>query len=129
MTEPLTVVLDVGKTLSKLTLWDRDGMLVERRTHRNLRESALGYMVLDAANIEAWLAGTLSDFARMGRVGAVLPVAHGAAAALVRDGRLVLPPFDYEQTIGNDERRAYEAGRDGFALTGSPAMSDGLNLG
>jgi len=115
----------VGKTLSKLTLWD-GVRLVERRTRPNERCDGGGYLALDAAGIEAWLIATLADFARVGPVEAIVPVAHGAAAAIVRDGRLAAPPIDYEQAI---DRADYDTQRDPFELTGSPALAGGLNLG
>lgn len=130
MTEASTVVLDVGKTLSKLTLWGPDGGLLDRRTRPNrpvVRTQS--YAALDATGIEAWVAETLTEFARNTRIGAIMPVAHGAAAALLRDGALAIPPIDYEQSVATDERKDYEAGRDAFALTGSPMMSDCLNVG
>ena len=33
-----TIVLDVGKTLSKLSLWTAEGRLLERRTRAELEE-------------------------------------------------------------------------------------------
>ncbi len=133
----LTVVLDVGKTLAKLSLWDRAGRLVERRSRPNARIEACSgtgggagaYAALDAEGVEAWLAGVLADFARMGPVETIIPVAHGAAVAVLRDGRLACPPMDYEQSLPSADRAAYEAGRDAFARTGSPRLPDGLNLG
>jgi sugar (pentulose or hexulose) kinase len=118
----------MGKTLSKLTLWD-GVRLVERRTRPNARCDAGDYAALDAAGIEAWLIETLADFAPMGRVEAIVPVAHGAAAAVLRDDRLAAPPVDYEHDIASDWRAAYDAQRDAFALTGSPGLPGGLNLG
>ncbi len=35
MTDPATVVFDVGKTNAKLTLWDSAGHCLERRARRN----------------------------------------------------------------------------------------------
>jgi sugar (pentulose or hexulose) kinase len=125
----LTVVLDVGKTMAKLTLWSATGELVARETRPNARIEADGYVALDAAGIEAWMAETLRDFAEKGMIGAIIPVGHGAAAAIVRDGRLVAPPVDYEEPIGEAERAAYDRDRAPFAETGSPALPDGLNLG
>ena len=118
----------MGKTLSKLTLWD-GVRLVERRTRSNARCDGDDYAALDAAGIEVWLIETLADFARMGRVEAIVPVAHGAAAAVLRDGALAAPPVDYEQEIAPESRAAYDAQRDPFALTGSPRLPGGLNLG
>jgi sugar (pentulose or hexulose) kinase len=118
----------MGKTLSKLTLWD-GVRLVERRTRPNARCDAGNYAALDAAGIEAWLIETLADFALIGRVEAIVPVAHGAAAAVLREGRLAAPPVDYEHDIARDWRTVYDAQRDSFAFTGSPGLPGGLNLG
>jgi sugar (pentulose or hexulose) kinase len=123
------VVIDVGKTLSKASLWTPGGELVAQRDRPNERVPGPGYVALDAAGIEEWLAGTLAHFARLAPVAAIVPVAHGAALAVVRDGRLLLPPMDYETAIPPAERARYEAQREPFALTGSPALPDGLNLG
>jgi len=131
--EGLSVVLDLGKTLSKLSLWDESGAMLARRTRPNAPISAtIGeaeVRVLDAAGIEAWAAGVLREFARFGRVARIIPVGHGAAAAIVRDGALAAPPLDYEQAIPADLVISYLAQRDPFARTGSPALPDGLNLG
>jgi len=125
----LIAVLDVGKTLSKLTLWTPAGALVERRTRPNPRHAGAAYATLDTDGIEAWMAETFADFARIGRVEAIVPVGHGAAAAIVREGRLATPVMDYESALPAAERVRYDAERDPFGLTGSPALPDGLNLG
>jgi sugar (pentulose or hexulose) kinase len=124
-----TVVIDIGKTLSKATLWGPDGTLVARLTRTNDRVQGPGYLALDAAGIEAWLETALAELGRRGRIEAIVPVAHGAAVAVVRDGGLQLPPVDYENPLSASERARYDAGRDPFELTGSPALPDGLNLG
>lgn len=129
----LSVVLDLGKTLSKLSLWDESGAMLARRTRPNERiEATIGgarVRVLDAAGIEEWARGMLREFAGLGRVARIIPVGHGAAAAIVRDGKLAAPPLDYEQPIPADCAATYHAQRDPFAQTGSPALADGLNLG
>jgi sugar (pentulose or hexulose) kinase len=124
-----TVVLDVGKTLTKASLWGPTGTLVERRSRLNARPEAGGYLVLDAAGIEKWLATTLRDFSRMARIGHIIPVGHGAAAALIREGKLHAPPLDYEYPIPAAIHLEYDAHREPFLLTGSPALPAGLNLG
>lgn len=124
---PLVVVLDLGKTLSKLTLWTRDGVLVDRRTRANAR-STDSPIALDAAGIEPWMADTLASFATQGTIGSIIPVGHGAAAAIVRDGRLIAA-MDYETSGPAGVRATYDLQRDDFAVTGSPALPDGLNLG
>lgn len=129
MDKTCVVVLDVGKTLAKLSLWDRAGRLLGRRTRRNDRIDAGNYAALDVFGVESWLATMLGEFNRIGRIGAVIPVGHGAGAALVRDGRLTMLPLDYEVPLPADARRRYDADRDRFCDTGSPALPDGLNLG
>jgi sugar (pentulose or hexulose) kinase len=115
--------------MSKLTLWSGSGELLARETRANRRIDGPGYAALDAPGIEGWLIETLTAFAATAEVGAIIPVAHGAAAAFVRDGALVLPPFDYENPIPAHERVDYDQQRDAFSKTGSPALPDGLNLG
>lgn len=129
MADRAIIVLDVGKTMAKLTLWDASGQLIERATRANARVVHDGRAVLDVFGIEDWVAATLADFARQADVGAIIPVAHGAAAAIVREGRLVAPPMDYEAPVPADVRAAYDRLRAPFAETGSPPLPDGLNLG
>jgi sugar (pentulose or hexulose) kinase len=123
------VVLDVGKTNAKLTLWDAPGGGLLRRVRANRPAEGPGYRALDADGIEAWLAHTLREFAGLARIRAIVPVAHGAAAALVHRGALFAPPMDYEDEAGEAERAAYGRQRDSFAATGSPYLPQGLNLG
>lgn len=124
-----TVVLDAGKSLTKLSLWDADGTLVERRVRGNPRLRAGSYAALDTHGIEEWMASVLREFVHEAPVDSIIPVGHGAAAAIVRGGVLACPPMDYEAPILADERAAYDAQRDGFLATGSPALPGGLNLG
>jgi sugar (pentulose or hexulose) kinase len=124
-----TVVLDVGKTLTKASLWSPTGVPLERRSRVNARPDAGGYLTLDAAGIENWLATTLHDFSRMQRIGHIIPVGHGAAAALIREGKLHAPPLDYEYPIPAAIHLEYDERREPFQLTGSPALPAGLNLG
>jgi sugar (pentulose or hexulose) kinase len=123
-----TIVLDVGKTLSKATLWDEGGICMGRRSRPNRRPTS-GGMTLDTVGIEAWLAATLGEFAALGPVDAIIPVAHGAGAALIENGRLLCAPVDYEWPEAARDRAAYDRQRDPFVATGSPALPAGLNLG
>jgi sugar (pentulose or hexulose) kinase len=125
----LVVVLDVGKTLSKLSLLSTGGDLIDKRTRPNQQPRHERFRALDAEGLAAWIIATLSDFASAGPIVAIIPVAHGAAAALIRGDRLACPPMDYEQPIPADVRADYDAQRDAFERTGSPALPDGLNLG
>lgn len=123
------VVFDVGKTLAKLSLLDAGGRLLEQMARRNLEVDISGRRCLDTEGIEAWAVEVMSEFARKGPVAAIVPVGHGAAAAIVRQGRLVCAVPDYEGPVSPELRRRYDALRDRFAVTGSPALPDGLNLG
>ena len=119
-------VLDIGKTLSKLTLWEQGGTVIARRSRRNPLVFHQGWAVLDTAGIESWLVETLRELAGLADIGTIVPVGHGAAAALVRDGAVVVPPLDYEQALPSD---GYDSQRDPFASTGSPRLPGGLNVG
>jgi len=129
----LSVVLDLGKTLSKLSLWDATGKMLARRTRPNGQVMAMlggeALRVLDAAGIETWAAEVLREFVGFGPIARIMPVGHGAAAAILRKGALAAPPLDYEQAIPAEVVASYLGQRDPFARTGSPVLADGLNLG
>ncbi len=129
MVQGCTVVLDAGKTLAKLTLWSPDGRLMDRRSRANTPQRADGYAALDAQGIADWLADTLQEFASKGTIAAIVPVAHGAAAVVLDGKGGFLAPVDYEAEPPADIRDAYIRVRDPFALTGSPGLPAGLNLG
>jgi sugar (pentulose or hexulose) kinase len=124
-----TVVLDVGKTLAKISVWDEQGKCIANRSRPNRHPTVGGGLTLDASGIEPWLEITLKEFAALGPVGAIIPVAHGAGAAIIRNGRLQCAPIDYEWPGSSLDRAAYNKQRDPFSLTGSPALPAGLNLG
>jgi len=124
-----TIVIDIGKTQSKASLWTADGRRLAYRARRNAIVQGPGYRALDTQGIETWLVKALGELGTLAAVTRVIPVAHGAAVALVRSGRLLLPPMDYEQSIPADVREQYNAERDPFHLTGSPELPAGLNLG
>lgn len=124
------VVLDVGKSLVKLTLWDEEtGTLIARRTLPNRSVETKRYRALDPAYIESWLEPTLKAFATLGPISAIIPVGHGAAAAVIRGDALAHPPIDYESRVSPEVRALYEIERDPFRVTGSPPLPSGLNLG
>lgn len=124
------VVLDIGKTLAKLTLWSPDGDLVDRSTRPNERKlSPDGYPCLDVAGIEKWMTETLTSFARQKPIGAIVPVAHGAAGVVLEPDGGFIEPLDYEASLPDDLYADYLTKRGAFAETGSPALPCGLNLG
>lgn len=123
------IVLDIGKTLAKLSLWDGQGRMLEQRVSANRPLVTTAGRALAASSIERWLAVSLAEFARLGPVAAIVPVAHGAAAALIRQAGLACPVPDYEEPLPPPQLAAYRESRDPFALTGSPVLPNGLNLG
>lgn len=130
VTEGRIIVVDIGKTHAKVSLWNAGGELISRRLRANARaEETSGFRFLDVQGIEGWLIDSLREFARQGAVARIVTVGHGAAAALIRDGRLYADPVDYEGPVSPADRAEYDRQRDPFDRTGSPALPQGLNLG
>lgn len=124
-----TIVLDIGKTNVKLTLLSTAGAtLAEQRTPNAIRHDG-PYPHHDTERIWEWMLATLRAFAQLARVGAIVPVTHGATAALVDDDGLVLPVLDYESGLPEQIATLYAGDRPPFAETYSPALPAGLNLG
>jgi sugar (pentulose or hexulose) kinase len=122
-------VLDVGKTHAKLSLVGADGAVSALASRANESPVVAGRPVLDAEAIEAWALAQLAALRARVAVAAIVPVGHGAAAALIDGDDLAAPVMDYEAQPPDDLARAYDAERDPFALTGSPRLPLGLNLG
>ena len=113
--------------MSKVTLWSRDGRLLDRQVRPNALVEEAGLRRLDVEGIGSWLVETLA--AHAGKpVEYLIPVGHGAGVAGLRDGALAFAPLDYEQAIPEGVMADYRRQRDAFSLTGSPALPDGLNF-
>jgi sugar (pentulose or hexulose) kinase len=124
-----TLVIDVGKTNAKASLWDVAGQLIARSERANALQQDANYRALDIHGIEAWLLQSLSQFSRQATVSQIVTVGHGAAAVLLQGGRLFATPMDYEDEGDAAVRADYASQRDSFAVTGSPLLPCGLNLG
>ena len=122
------IVIDMGKTLSKVSLWDRAGQRLGQVVRPNAPVVADGLRCCDVEGIGTWLTATLATWASH-PIEAIIPVGHGAGVAALRDNALAFPPLDYEQEIPFDVMEQYRAARDPFAVTGSPALPHGLNFG
>ncbi|HEY1148501.1 MAG TPA: FGGY family carbohydrate kinase, partial [Pseudoduganella sp.] len=126
-----TVVLDIGKTNAKLTLIAPDGtqLAEQRRPNVILREGP--YPHHDTEGIWSWMLDTLRAYAAQaqGQIGAIVPVTHGATAALIDDDGLVLPVLDYEFELPPDHVERYGRLRPAYANSYSPHLPAGLNLG
>jgi sugar (pentulose or hexulose) kinase len=123
------LVLDVGKTHSKLTLVSLEGKAPVVRTRANAVVQQSGLSIIDAAGIEEWLLATVRELSAVAHIAAIVPVAHGAAAALLRDDKLMAPVLDYEASPPVAVAGRYDAERDPFERTLSPRLPGGLNLG
>ncbi len=127
---PGTVVLDIGKTNAKLTLIDAAGRTItEVRTPNTVSHAGL-YPHHDTERLWAWMQQQLRELSALADIRAIVPVTHGATAALVDDAGLVLPVLDYEHVPGDAaDAERYEALRPAFEESGSPRLPAGLNLG
>lgn len=122
------IVIDLGKTLSKVSLWSADGVMLDRQFRPTELPVVDGIRRLDAGGIAAWLVDALKAYASRD-VGTIIPVGHGAGVVALNDGRPAFLPLDYEQSLPAHIADAYLAVRDPFEITGSPLLPDGLNLG
>lgn len=123
-----TIVIDLGKTLSKVSLWDAQGRMLDRQVRPNAPVEVGGVRRLDAPGIGEWLVGALAAYAGH-PVTTIVPVGHGAGVAALVDDALAFLPLDYEQPVPPAIMAAYHEQRDPFAITGSPPLPDGLNIG
>jgi sugar (pentulose or hexulose) kinase len=124
-----TIVLDIGKTNVKLVLLDADGIVLSELRSPNTIVQDGPYPHHDTDRIWAWMLDGMRTFATQAHVGAIVPVTHGATAALVDDEGLVLPVLDYEYEMPETPDAPYEAERPPFFSTYSPLLPAGLNLG
>lgn len=111
-----------------MSLWTRAGRCLGKVTRANQPQAGAAYTALDTAATAQWLIAALTGFADH-PVEAIIPVAHGAAVAGIRDGALAFLPPDYEWHPPADLAATYAAQRDPFAITGSPLLPGGLNIG
>jgi L-fuculokinase len=127
---PGTVVLDIGKTNAKLTLIDAAGKtLAEARTPNTVKRDG-PYPHHDTERLWSWMLGQLRELSALAHIRAIVPVTHGATAALIDDMGLVLPVPDYEHVPGDATDAArYDRLRPSFDESGSPQLPAGLNLG
>lgn len=114
--------------MSKVSLWSRDGEMLDRRVRANAVIEIDGIRRLDIAGIGAWLVETLAAHAGQA-LEFIVPVGHGAGVVALVDDAVAFAPLDYEQGIPDEILASYRAIRDPFAASGSPALPAGLNLG
>ena len=128
MEEGFAIVVDIGKTLSKVTLWSEDGRLLARRSRPNENVTENSISRLDERGIAAFVIEAIAELAGH-PVKYIIPVAHGAGVVAVKKDALSYQPLDYEQEPPAEIVRAYRRARDPFQKTGSPVLPAGLNFG
>ncbi len=118
-------VLDVGRTHTRLALVDAGtAEVVSLATCASFLEEGPPYRHLALDQTEAWLLEQLADLSARGLApDAIVPVAHGATAALLAGEELALPVLDYTVPIPS-----LDPGEGHFAETLSPRLPGGLNL-
>ena len=124
-----TAVLDIGKTNLKLVVLDDDGgeRHVARRPNRV--EPGPPYPHFDAEALWAWIIEALRAVPDRSAIETLVPITHGATAALLAGDRLALPILDYEHDGPDELAGDYGALADDYARTFSPPLPLGLNLG
>jgi sugar (pentulose or hexulose) kinase len=122
-------VFDVGKSNVRLSAVSDDGVALATLGRPNRVNGGDPYPHFDADELYAWLIDGLATLARDFDVHSVVPVTHGASAALVDDDGLVLPIMDYEFRGVSEIDFEYDAVARDFARTASPKLPAGLNLG
>lgn len=128
MKDGFAIIVDIGKTLAKVSLWSRAGEMLDRETRPNEVVKVEGIRRLDTEGIEKLILSSLAKFADH-PVEYIVPVAHGAGIALLHEGALAAPPIDYEQEMPSAVQEGYAKARAPFAETGSPSLPAGLNFG
>jgi sugar (pentulose or hexulose) kinase len=120
------IVLDIGKTNAKLALIDAAGRVLAEKRRPNTVLTDGPYPHHDTEGLWDWMLATCRLFAQTAEVSAIVPVTHGATAALVDGEGLVLPVLDYEAQLPGVD---YAGVRPDYLETCSPALPAGLNLG
>jgi sugar (pentulose or hexulose) kinase len=123
-------VLDIGKTHAKVLLADPPSGEVAWSVQRTRTPHfADGLRQLDLEETWFWLLEALASAPGCERITDIVPVGHGAAAALIDARGTLLAAPDCEDPALDAVAAQYRAERDPFALTLSPELPLGLNLG
>ncbi len=128
------LILDVGKTHSKVTLVDLlIGNIQISRTTSNKSLKQATYKALDIEAIWDWFLSQLAELNHAYPVAQITVTTHGAAAALINDSgdenTLIFPVMDYEDNHLDEVKEQYIKIRPPFSETGSMDLPQGLNLG
>jgi sugar (pentulose or hexulose) kinase len=122
-------VFDLGKTNSKLFVFDSDGNIIaQSRTSQHYRQFN-GLRVLDDEALFAWMNTALGAAIADHDVTGVMFSGHGCTFALVDGKALTHPILDYEQEPPADISARIDTQIPPFAETFSPRLPLGFNYG
>ena len=125
-------VLDIGKTNTKLVVFDAAGKVVAERSQVSAPlepDAEWPYLRLDTERAWAFYLAALKHFGAELPIEAVSVAAHGAAGVLVTDTGVAAPPMDYEFDGIAAVDTQYEALRPPFQESLAPDLPRGLNIG
>ena len=127
------LVVDVGYTNSKAVLFDADLKLVAERKLASQHVEGKTYKEIDPAPFEAFLKGALPELDALLPVDCIVPCAHGAAQALLRDDHtLAFPVMDYMSAPPADVVADYRSVQPPFSEVYCPllpvALTNALQL-
>jgi L-fuculokinase len=127
--QPAAAVLDVGRTNVRLCAIDERGNALRILARPNAVIDGPPYPHFDTDGLFDWTIAALGGWSRDLEVHTLIPVTHGAAAALVGARGLRLPILDYEFEGVGEIDAEYDALARDFRRTASPKLPAGLNLG
>ena len=123
-------IWDVGKTNAKICALDAEtGKVLEDRSQGFSALAGPPYLHLDTEGLWTWFKENIAELGERHRFGSIVATAHGATAALISDGALVLPVLDYEDTGPDEIEDEYSKFRPPFSETLSPPLPCGINYG
>ncbi|WP_223421552.1 FGGY-family carbohydrate kinase [Tateyamaria pelophila] len=124
-------VIDIGKTNAKLALVDLETLSeIAVLTRPNTVCPGPPWPHFDTEGHWAFLLDGLRQFHQSHGIDAISTTTHGASIVLLdAKGDLAAPILDYEHDGPMKTAAQYDALRPPFAQTGSPRLSNGLNVG
>jgi sugar (pentulose or hexulose) kinase len=125
-------VLDIGKTNTKLVVFDPAGKVVAERSQTSAPlqpDAEWPYLRLDTDRAWTFYLAALKDVGARFPIDAVSVAAHGAAGVLVTDEGVAAPPMDYEFDGFAPLDAEYDALRPPFEESLAPKLPRGINTG
>lgn len=127
---PLTLdlVLDIGKTRTRLFVLDAQGQVVSQAEQASASRMDRGYLALDTEGITTWLEQAIVGLGpRRARLSRAVVTAHGAAFAALAGEQLAWPVPDYEFEGFDSRPEDWHQQIGQFDETNSPDLPLGLN--